>query len=101
VDFTVKKTDVDSLAGKLDEFGDVLTDNERALLLYTFSLTGKDIAKQTPSGGATGGPAPKSNLPKLSAAFESAFFPGSAGSVAQTESISVSGGGDIHVSIKF
>lgn len=68
----VTRAEIQQLASKLDEFGEVLTEKERAVLLYAFDLLKKDLASKVGGGGG------KSGLPKLSAAFNDAFTPGGA-----------------------
>ena len=70
----VTRSEIQQLASKLDEFGEVLTEKERAVLLYAFNLLKKDLRGKDGGGQSGGG----SKLPPLSAAFNSAFTPGGA-----------------------
>lgn len=68
------QAEIDKLAMKLDELSEVLTENERALLLAVVRIAGQAIAKKA----ETAAPSGAMTLPKLSDAFKSAFKPGTA-----------------------
>jgi hypothetical protein len=70
--YEISRADVDQFGSKLDEFGEVLTEKERALLLYAFSLAKKEIEDRVSSGSAPKGDS-KSSLPRLSDSFKTAF----------------------------
>ncbi len=83
----VSREEIRQLASKLDEFGEVLTDKERAILLYAFGLLRKDFAQKGGGGQGGGG-----KLPRLSEAFNSAFTPGgAAGFGSEAERTNVTG----------
>jgi hypothetical protein len=110
---TIKKTDLDGLAKKLDELADVLTPNEHALLLAVFGMASTALAntvgdKQTESGESAAQhiSAPETfsidragTLPPLSDGFKNAFSPRPAGSFEvsglETESAQNSVGVDV------
>jgi hypothetical protein len=110
-DIKLSKSDIDNLAGKLDELGEVLNNNEKSLLLAVFGLASNALGhtiSQSESGissarVASGLSNPtlvrstSATLPKLSDGFKDAFNPGQAGrfSVPGEEvmdSVSVGGG---------
>jgi len=88
---------IDGLAKKLDEFSEVLDENERALLLAVFGIASTALSQANQESEAAGGRAirgtqsitslPDSKmerpvaaaLPKLSAGFRNAFTSGAAG----------------------
>lgn len=100
-DQTVTQADLSSLSKKLDDLGDVLSANERGLLLAVFNLAAHALqAKMRASGGAGGGVSgrgetesgdgglgrstvgggvsaqlPAAALPSLSEGFKNAFRP--------------------------
>jgi hypothetical protein len=82
-DQVVTQAEINSLAQKLDELGDVLSEKERAVLLAIFKLAGNAISARV-QGGAGGGqtesgglgpraPGGMSGGPALSAGFRGAF----------------------------
>jgi len=80
-DLRIKQSQIDALAGKLDEVADVLTQDERTLLLAVFKLASATLSGsaaggggQTESGQITARRA-SSALPSLSSGFRSAFQP--------------------------
>ena len=73
----VTQADIDDIAKKLDEFGAVLNDRERAVLLGVLGLAADGIEKAAagappPPPPATGG----STIPSLSSGFRNAFQKG-------------------------
>jgi hypothetical protein len=88
---TLSKSDIDGLARKLDEFGEVLSADEKAILLAIFGLAATSLSKavsESESGlsaanVAAGLVAPTVDrsalLPRLSDGFRDAFNPGTAG----------------------
>lgn len=90
-DVQLSQGDIDSLAGKLDEFSAVLTDKEKALLQAIFGLAGTALGEA--SSEAEGGGARMAalatfsdarislptKLPSMSDAFRGSFRPGRVG----------------------
>ncbi|KYF85222.1 hypothetical protein [Sorangium sp. So ce388] len=89
------QAEIDKLATKLDELSEVLTENERGLLLAIISIAGQTIAARAKAQPAQ--PAAPTSLPRLSDAFKSAFKAGAAakyefeGEAAAAKEISVGG----------
>jgi len=73
-DVTVTQADVDDMASKLDQFGAVLNDREKAVLLGIFGLAAQAISDEV--RGSTSTPAQPSSLPSLSSGFRAAFQKG-------------------------
>ncbi|WP_437783347.1 hypothetical protein [Sorangium sp. So ce1097] len=69
------QAEIDKLATKLDELSEVLTENERGLLLAIISIAGQTIAEKARAKPEPTGP---TSLPRLSDAFKSAFKAGAA-----------------------
>jgi hypothetical protein len=78
--YEVNRAEINQFSTKLDEFGEVLTEKERALLLYSFSLAKKELDDRASSGSAPKGDS-KSSLPKLSDSFKTAFARGDQGTI--------------------
>jgi hypothetical protein len=73
----VTQADIDDVASKLDEFGAVLNDREKAILLGVFSLAAGGISKAAQSAGTPqSGTSAQSSVPSLSAGFRTAFQKG-------------------------
>lgn len=90
-DIKLNQNDIDSLAGKLDEFAAVLTDKERALMHSIFGLASTSL-NQAGSEAESGGVQMREiaafsdakvripqSMPSLSDAFRNSFKPGSKG----------------------
>jgi hypothetical protein len=74
----VTKEDVDDIARKLDEFGAVLNDREKIVLLGILALAGHsvdDLAQKSAPVRPSGNP-PPSTAPSLSSGFREAFQKG-------------------------
>ena len=89
----VTQADVDDIAKKLDEFGAVLNDREKAVLLGVLGLAaeGIDAASQAASASSSS----TAPLPSLSSGFRNAFQKGVGTrfrvGASQTEATSVKG----------
>ena len=78
-DVVVSQNDVDDLAKKLDEFGAVLNDREKAVMLGLMTLAQKTVEHHPHPGHSAATPSTDSvtgTLPPLSAGFKSAFEKG-------------------------
>ena len=71
--FNVSDDEVIALGKKLDEFSEVLTEKERAMLLAMIRAAGKEFKALGTSTPTT--TPPKSSLPPLGSAFDAAFIP--------------------------
>ena len=91
-EISISQQDIDSIARKLDDFGDVLSENERGVLLAIFGLAATAIGSASSESEAAGNPITHSiasfsdtrlsfsgRLPRLSDGFQNAFRPGAAG----------------------
>lgn len=82
----VFRSTIENLSSKLDKLEDVLTEDERAIFIAVFSLSGKAFAPTTELGTAGINIQPSSEIcveiaegamvPPLSKAFEESFRPG-------------------------
>jgi hypothetical protein len=97
-DIVLTQSDVDDIAQKLDEFGAVLNDREKVILLATLALAGQGIAKAAQAATPEKSPSPAPpTLPSLSSGFRNAFQKGigshfSTNQTDQTEKISGTAG---------
>jgi hypothetical protein len=93
----VTQADIDDLATKLDEFGAVLNDREKAIMIGVLELAGQGVAAAA-SKAAANPPTPSTTaVPPLSVGFRDAFKQGVGtrfriDDSAQTESTTVKGG---------
>ncbi|WP_437625295.1 hypothetical protein [Sorangium sp. So ce1151] len=71
----ITKEDLDGISRKLDEFGAVLTERERTVLLATFGIAAQAIA-QASKGAAPVKAGAAAPLPPLSVGFRKAFESG-------------------------
>jgi hypothetical protein len=103
-DIKIKQDDIDALARKLDELGEVLTPKERGILLAVFKLASAQLAKQAgkesesagimvPTINAISGLGSLANVPSLSSAFKDAFKPLDPGGVGGLAAIDI----DVHI----
>jgi hypothetical protein len=102
-DVVLTQPDVEDLAKKLDDFGAVLNDREKVILLGMLALAGQGIAKAAQAATPQPSPAPAAPaLPSLSSGFRNAFQKGigshfSTNQTDQTEAI----GGTIGIKYEF
>ena len=91
-DIKIKQDDIDALAGKLDELGEVLTTKERGILLALFQLASAQLAEQAgiesesagrmvPKINAISGLGNLGKMPALSSTFKDAFKPFTPGGI--------------------
>jgi len=78
VDVSITKSGIEKLAAKLDELGEVLTEQERALLLAVFRLAGAAlndalVESESESGGSR--PSVTKPITALASGFTKAFQP--------------------------
>lgn len=95
-EINITSKEITSLAGKLDEFGDVLTPEEQSLMLAVFGMASTALGSATEGAQTESGESvatkigidqasvmklkgASANLPKLSSGFLDAFRPGQAG----------------------
>jgi hypothetical protein len=92
-EIAVTQQDINNIAKKLDEFGAVLSERERSLLLGIFGLAGKELRARISQ--ADGHPAQHG----LASGFRDAFQPGIGGKLTLAENETE--GGSVGIGIKY